>query len=162
MSRKIWFRVAAFLISFVLVLAVLFYRSLKETKPETPPEEALLRYDTQSRSPGEIAAWIYETYNCHTCHTLTRTGVFGLTAQGNQLAKDFEGCAGMMEAVMQSVQIPQAQWSEKHRRTRINFERFGCTLCHQVGSTAVSLTAVGSRAASLHMTCPELMSAINR
>ena len=153
---------AVFAVSFAIVFGVLLYRSSKRMPPRQAPAEQLLRYDTQGRNSREIASWIYENYNCHTCHTLTQTGVFGLTSQGQELAKNFEGCPGMMQTVTQSVAISQAQWTDKHRRVRADFERFGCTLCHQVGVESISLTDVGARAASLHMSCPELMSVLNR
>ena len=154
---------ALFVVSFVVVLSVLLYRAQKPEPPDaTAIADKLLHYDAAGKNPREIALWIYGNYNCHTCHTLTQTGAFGLTALGQELAKGFEGCPGMLLTVMQSLSVPEAQWTDKHKRVRVNFAKFGCSFCHQMNAAGVGLTAVGSRAANLHMSCPQLMSTVNR
>lgn len=159
-KQKLLIRGSAFIASFVVVLGGLLY--LVREEPASPGADALLTYDVTGKSPGDIARWIYDNHNCSTCHTLTTSGVFGLTARGQQLARDFEGCPGMLQTVWQTLTIPEAQWTAKQKQVRSNFNSFGCAVCHQVGPTAVGLTEVGARAAALHMSCPGVMRAVNR
>ena len=137
--------------------------TLKEKIPGKSPAAhptSLLEYDVEGKNPREIS-WIYNNHGCVTCHTLTNTGLFGLTPLGKERAEGFEGCPGMLKTVWETLVIAEQEWSERQRRVRRDFVDFGCTLCHDVGPTGVGLTAIGSKAALLHMTCSEVDSTLN-
>ncbi len=135
--------------------------------PDNPSIEAaqptsLLDFDEEGKSPQEIAKWIYDNHGCVTCHTLTNTGLFGLTPLGQERAEGFEGCPGMLTTVWETLAIAEQEWSERQRKVRTDFVDFGCTLCHDVGPTGVGLTAIGSKAALLHMSCSQVDSTLNQ
>ncbi|MBI4444886.1 MAG: hypothetical protein HY645_03155 [Acidobacteria bacterium] len=154
-KKLVWF-----LPIILLVAAVSFwiYQRNKEPNPET----ALIDFDVSGKTSEEIAVWIYENYNCSGCHGFTDAGAFGLTARGQELAKDFEGCVGMLTSVTESLNIPQSEWTDQHRKVRKNFVTFGCSVCHQLGQNRVGLTKVGAKAASLHMSCPEVANLLRK
>lgn len=128
---------------------------------EKKPKQTLLEYDTEGKTPLQIATWLYENHGCATCHVLTPQG-FGLTPHGTTMATQFEGCIGMMTTMRQTLTIPESQWNEKQKKVRANFAQFGCTVCHQVGAQSISLTKVGAKARMLHMSCPGVMSVLNQ
>ncbi len=162
-KRKVLMWVIPFSVSFLLVLGFLYWQRMGSEKPSVRSEiTSLLEYDTQGRSSREIAQWIYDSYGCQTCHTLTQTGVFGLTAQGEVMARDFQGCPGMLKTVWETLSVPETEWTEKQKITRVDFEHFGCTVCHQIGSTSLGLTEIGAQAAILHMSCSEVSAAVSQ
>ena len=123
---------------------------------------SLLEYDAEGKSPREIAKWIYDNHGCVSCHTLTNTGLFGLTPQGQARAEDFEGCPGMLRTVWDTLVLAEKEWTQRQRRVRREFVDFGCALCHEVGPTGVGLTEIGAKAALLHMSCSEVDSTLNQ
>ncbi len=123
---------------------------------------SLLEYDAERKSPREIAKWIYDNHGCGECHTLTNTGLFGLTRLGQERAEGFEGCPGMLATVWETLAIAEEEWTQSQRKVRGDFVDFGCVLCHDVGPTGVGLTEIGARAALLHMRCSEVDSTLNR
>jgi cytochrome c551/c552 len=126
------------------------------------PPASLLEYDAEGKSPREIAKWIYDNHGCVSCHTLTSTGLFGLTPQGQARAEDFEGCPGMLKTVWGTLVLAEKEWTQRQRRVRREFVDFGCALCHEVGPTGVGLTEIGAKAALLHMSCSEVDSTLNQ
>ncbi len=162
-KRKLLKRVIPFSVSFLLVLGFLYWQRTESDELSVPFEvTSLLEYDTQGKSSREIAQWIYDSYGCQTCHSLTQTGVFGLTGQGEVMARDFQGCPGMLTTVWETLSVAEAQWTEQQKTTRVDFERFGCTVCHQIGSTSLGLTEIGAQAAILHMSCSEVSAAVSQ
>ncbi len=162
-KRKLLMRVIPFSVTFLLVLGFLYWQRSESDTPSAPSEvTSLLEYDTQGKSSREVAQWIYDSYGCQTCHSLTQTGVFGLTVQGEVMARDFQGCPGMLTTVWETLSVAEAQWTEQQKTTRVDFERFGCTVCHQIGSTSLGLTEIGAHAAILHMSCSEVSAAVSQ
>lgn len=161
-KRKLLMRVIPFSVSFLLVLGFLYWQRTESDKPSLRSEvTSLLEYDTQGKSSREVAQWIYDSYGCQTCHSLTQSGVFGLTAYGEVMARDFQGCPGMLTTVVETLSVPEAQWTDVQKTTRLDFERFGCTVCHQIGSTSLGLTEIGAHAALLHMSCSEISATVS-
>ena len=121
--------------SFSIVAGVYWQQRVEQSNlPMEATSTSLLR-NTEGKSPREIAMWIYDNHGCVVCHTLTNTGLFGLTPQGQARAKDFEGCPGMLRTVWETLVIAEQEWTERQRRVRRDFVDFGCALCHEVGST---------------------------
>ncbi len=145
----------------VFILAGITYWQRRPPIEVNPPT-TLLEYDAEGKSPREIAKWIYDNHGCVSCHTLTSTGLFGLTPQGQARAEDFEGCPGMLRTVWNTLVLAEKEWTQRQRRVRRDFVDFGCALCHEVGPTGVGLTEIGAKAALLHMSCSEVDSTLNQ
>ncbi len=161
MNKHKFLRIALpFFISFSIVAGIVSWQQGHLRIGVTQPT-SLLEYDTEEKSPREIAKWIYDNHGCVVCHTLTNTGLFGLTPQGQARAEDFEGCPGMLRTVWETLVIAEEEWSQRQRRVRRDFADFGCALCHEVGPTGVGLTEIGAKAALLHMSCSEVDSTLN-
>ena len=139
------------------ILAGIIYWQQSAAQPTS-----LLEYDAEGKSPREIAQWIYDNHGCVSCHTLTSTGLFGLTTQGQARAENFEGCPEMLKTVWGTLVLAEKEWTQRQRRVRGDFIEFGCALCHEVGPTGVGLTEIGAKAALLHMSCSEVDSTLNQ
>ena len=127
-----------------------------------PPQEvSLLEYDAEGQTPQQLALWMFSRYGCNRCHNLTAEGRFGLTALGMVRARDFQGCPAMLGTISETMSIPETEWTEQQRQTRIEFEEFGCTVCHQIEDTRIALTQLGEKAASLHMSCSGVAAAVS-
>ena len=154
-----------FLVSFSIVAGIIYWQGTAEQRDlpiEANQPTTLLEYDVEGKSPREIAKWIYDNHGCGECHTLTNTGLFGLTPLGQERAEGFEGCPGMLATVWETLAIAEEEWTQSQRKVRGDFVDFGCALCHDVGPTGVGLTEIGARAALLHMSCSEVDSTLNR
>lgn len=150
----------AFVVAFVVVGGLMFWwRSREETPVPAPAPErlSLLDFEDDYRESVEVAHWIFENHQCKNCHTLSETGMLGLTELGQARAQDFQGCPGMLTTVMTTVGVPHADWTPQQRKTRQEFDEFGCTACHQVGEESIELTEVGAKAAVMHMSCSGVM-----
>ncbi len=148
--------------SLLVVTAVVYPSPSVSSLPATPPQEAsLLEDNAEGQTPQQLALWMFGRYGCNRCHTLTTEGRFGLTALGMVRARDFQGCPAMIGTVSETVSIPEMEWTEQQQQTRIEFEEFGCTVCHQIGDTRIALTQLGEKAASLHMSCSGVASAVS-
>ncbi len=155
----------SFLVAFAVVAGLLYWQR-GATQPSPPIEvsqsASLLEYDAEGKSAWDIAKWIHDNHGCVECHTLTKTGLFGLTAQGEKMAVDFQGCPGMLTTVWETLTIAKEEWTPKQSQVRKEFVRFGCTVCHEVGPTGVGLTEIGAKAALLHMSCSQVDSILNQ
>ena len=113
-----------------------------------------------SRPPKDertVSKEILERQGCGDCHSVTQLGKFGLNVKGQALAHGFEGCERMMERVVQSLRIPEAEWGLAHNRARSEFVLFGCQVCHAIGSQSVGLTETGKQAGNLlHKGCLDM------
>ena len=169
-KRKFLMGAAACLVSFLVVAGLIYWQrgaeeqSMPAEEQSLPPEAetqiSLLEYDTAGKSPEEIALWLFDNHGCKSCHAFTPEGLLGLTPQGQEAGRDFQGCPGMLQTVWQTVAVHESEWTEQQTRVRANFVRFGCTACHQVGPTGVGLTEIGAKAALLHMSCSEVMGTV--
>jgi cytochrome c551/c552 len=155
----------SFLFAFAVVAGILYWQR-GTGQPGSPiklsQSASLLEYDAEGKSAREIAEWIYDNHGCVECHTLTKTGLFGLTAQGEKMAVDFQGCPGMLTTVWETLTLAEEEWTPKQSLVRQEFVRFGCTVCHEVGPTGVGLTAIGAKASLLHMGCSQVDSILNQ
>ena len=166
MNKSRFLRIAIpFFVFFFILAGILYWQQgaghFNLSIGATPPA-SLLEYDAEGKSPREIAKWIYDNHGCVSCHTLTSTGLFGLTPQGQARAEDFEGCPGMLKTVWGTLVLAEKEWTQRQRRVRREFVDFGCALCHEVGPTGVGLTEIGAKAALLHMSCSEVDSTLNQ
>ena len=155
----------SFLVAFTVVAGVLYWPRGAEQRSlsiQAGQPASLLEYDAEGKSGGEIAKWIYDNHGCVECHTLTQSGLFGLTPQGETMAVDFQGCPGLLTSVWETLTTTHEEWTPKQRQVREEFVRFGCTVCHQVGPTGVGLTEIGARASLLHMSCSEVDAILNQ
>ena len=155
----------SFLVAFTVVAGVLYWPRGAEQRSlsiQAGQLASLLEYDAEGKSGGEIAKWIYDNHGCVECHTLTQSGLFGLTPQGEAMAVDFQGCPGLLTSVWETLTTAHEEWTPKQRQVREEFVRFGCTVCHQVGPTGVGLTEIGVRASLLHMSCSEVDAILNQ
>ena len=158
-----------FLGAFIIVSALIYWwredREVATPVEESLPVEAqdrlsLLEFEDEYQNSREVARWIFKNHDCQTCHTLDDSGFLGLTPQGQLMAEDFQGCPGMLQTVWQTVGVPEADWTDKQRQVRVEFTRFGCTTCHQVGIHSVELTEIGAKATVMHMSCSSVMAAL--
>jgi len=155
----------SFLVAFTVVAGVLYWPRGAEQRSlsiQAGQSASLLEYDAEGKIGGEIARWIYDNHGCVECHTLTQSGLFGLTPQGEMMAVDFQGCPGLLTSVWETLTTTHEEWTPKQRQVREEFVRFGCTVCHQVGPTGVGLTEIGARASLLHMSCSEVDAILNQ
>ncbi|MDA2934424.1 hypothetical protein MYX82_08775 [Acidobacteria bacterium AH-259-D05] len=129
---------------------------------EVQAPSSLLEFEEEYKASLEVAQWIFRNHDCQTCHTISDSGFLGLTAQGEVMAEDFQGCPGMLQTVWETVGVSEADWTDKQKQVRVEFERFGCTACHQVGPSSVELTEIGAKAAVMHMTCSSVLSTLGK
>src|SRR5262245_36342066 len=74
--------------------------------------EAEFGYELEGKSPREVTKLIFDTQGCADCHGFTPTGAFGLNRRGQSLMEGFEGCAAMMNTVLETLSVPEPQWTE--------------------------------------------------
>lgn len=105
------------------------------------------------KSPQELAAYLFDTHGCKTCHTAGTDGKLGFTKSGEKLAKGFQGCIATLKAMTVIAKVPVNQRSETQRKRAQQFKDFGCSTCHIVADGKLALTAVGAKLARLHLGC---------
>jgi hypothetical protein len=162
MSQRSWTKLFFGFAALAIITAIIYvWTDQKETSPKQDTQN-LLDFENDLKGSIEVAHWIYENHGCNSCHTLSKGGYLGLTAQGKKVGSDFQGCPGMLQTVSETVQTPESQWSDHQRKIRQDFTRFGCATCHHVGEKQITLTAIGSKAAVLHMSCSGVMNTLSR
>jgi cytochrome c551/c552 len=119
--------------------------------PKTPAE-----FDTSGKSSQEIAEFVFQHYGCSSCHTLGKGGKLGFTERGKQVGQNFEGCMSLLTAMNVIVHVQEKNRTTEEKRKAAHFQEFGCTVCHQITPGRMGLTEVGSKLASLHMSCPDV------
>lgn len=169
-QREFVSRLIPFVATFMTVGALIYWwrgdSELSTPVAEDLPMEAqapssLLDFEDEYQDSLEVAQWIFQNHNCQTCHTISDSGFLGLTPQGEIMARDFQGCPGMLTTVWETVGVHESDWTDEQKQVRVDFERFGCTTCHQVGTSSVELTAIGAKAAVMHMTCSQVFSTLS-
>ncbi len=108
------------------------------------------------KSPRALAAYVFDTHGCRNCHTTGQDGKLGFTKKGEERAQGFEGCIATLKAMTVIAKVPVSRRSETQRQRAQRFEEFGCTTCHQVAESKVSLTAVGAKLSNLHLGCVDV------
>jgi cytochrome c551/c552 len=120
------------------------------------PSAALPDADLKSKSPEELAAYIFEHHGCNNCHTMGNDGKLGFTDRGKEIGKGFEGCISMLTSMNVIAQIKAEHRSASEELTAARFEQFGCTTCHQITPGKLGLTEYGSKLASMHLACTDV------
>jgi len=130
--------------------------SKPQQQPASPASVAQLETEIAGKTPQQVADMVFAHYRCGGCHTLGEGGKLGFTSRGKEVSKNFEGCIRLLTDMNVIAQIPEEKRSpaEKHKQAR--FEEFGCMVCHQITPGKLGLTPVGSKLASLHMSCGEV------
>lgn len=122
----------------------------------SPPPKTLAEFDTSGKSSQEIAEFVFEHYGCNGCHTLGRAARLGFTERGKEVGKNFEGCISLLTAMNVIVHVREENRTAEEKRKAAHFQEFGCAACHQITPGRMGLTEVGSKLASLHMTCTDV------
>jgi cytochrome c551/c552 len=140
------------LTSICLTAALVSCSSPRPAQPQQPLAEISL----SGKSSQEIAEFVFAHYGCNSCHTLGKAGRLGFTERGRQVGKNFEGCTSLLTAMNVIVHVREENRTAEDRRKAAQFQEFGCAACHQITPGRMGLTEIGSKLASLHMTCPEV------
>jgi cytochrome c2 len=112
--------------------------------------------DLSSKSPDELAAYVFEHHHCDTCHTLGKGEKLGFTDRGKEVGKNFEGCISLLTSMNVITQIKPANRTTEEKAKAARFQQFGCTACHQITPGKLGLTEYGTKLKSLHMACTDV------
>jgi len=112
--------------------------------------------DLSSKSPDELAAYVFEHHHCNTCHTLGQGGKLGFTDRGKEVGKNFEGCISLLTSMNVIAQVKAANRTTEEKTKAARFQQFGCTTCHQITPGKLGLTEYGTKLKSLHMACTDV------
>ncbi len=159
--KNLLMKIVPFVTAFAIVAGGLYWWG-GDQRADLPAElsvqpSSLLDFKDDYEDSVEAAKWIFENHQCKSCHSLSEAGLLGLTDQGKEVSQDFQGCPGMLKTVMETVFIPEQQWTERQVTVRADFKRFGCTTCHQVERDGMTLTEMGAKAAVMHLSCSGVM-----
>lgn len=114
--------------------------------------------DLKTKSPDQLAAFIFENHGCKNCHTLGASGKLGFTDRGKRVGKNFEGCIRLLTAMNVIAQVKEQNRTAEDKERAARFEEFGCSTCHQITPGKLGLTEYGSKLASLHLACTDVQS----
>jgi cytochrome c2 len=112
--------------------------------------------DLSSKSPDELAAYVFEHHHCDTCHTLGKGGKLGFNDRGKEVGKNFEGCISLLTSMNVIAQVKPADRTTEEKTKGARFQQFGCTTCHQITPGKLGLTEYGTKLKSLHMACTDV------
>jgi cytochrome c551/c552 len=144
---------------FILVVTA---AACSSRRPETPPATvAELEKVTAAKDAHEIATYIFENYNCNTCHTIAGGGKFGYTAMGEQLKNKSGGCIALLTAVSRIATLPETSRTAEHKEKLTHFKDYGCTACHRISLGSVGLTEVGAKLQVMHFACTDVQKVLN-
>lgn len=131
---------------------------VSSSKPvETPPSGAhLTDADLKTKTPQQLAAFVFENHGCKNCHTLGANGKMGFTERGKQVGKDFEGCIRLLTSMNVIAMTKEENRTADEKQKAARFEEFGCSTCHQITPGKLGLTAYGAKLASLHLACTDV------
>jgi hypothetical protein len=119
------------------------------SRGRTPSEAEIARMNS-----AQLTKYVFSHQGCETCHTLSANWQLGFTDRGQQLAKGFEGCAGLLTAMNVVGELPPSDRSPDEKQVAEKFQEFGCTTCHQIVPGKMALTDYGMKMKSLHVaTC---------
>jgi cytochrome c551/c552 len=144
-------------ICFVSALAILAACSSHE--PQAP--KTLAEYDATGKSPEEIAQFVYDNYDCNSCHTLSE-GKFGYSERGQQIRQQSDGCVSLLTSMNVIAQVKESDRTPEHKQKAAHFEQYGCTMCHQITPGKLGLTDTGAKLESLHLGCVEVETLLNQ
>jgi cytochrome c551/c552 len=146
----------------IFILVISAAAGCSSRRQETPPATvAELEKVTAAKDAHEIATYIFENYNCNTCHTIATGGKFGYTAMGEQLKNKSQGCIALLTAVSRIVTLPEANRTAEHNEKLTHFKDYGCTACHRISLGSVGLTEVGAKLQVMHFACTDVQKVLN-
>jgi len=124
--------------------------------PPSPSPKSHDEVDLSTKSPDELAAYVFEHHHCNTCHTLGQGGKLGFTDRGKEVGKNFEGCISLLTSMNVIDQLKPANRTAEENKKAARFQEFGCTTCHQITPGKLGLTQYGTKLKSLHMACTDV------
>lgn len=112
--------------------------------------------DFKSKTPDQLAAYIFEHHGCKNCHTLGAGGKMGFTDRGKRVARNFEGCIRLLTAMNVIAQLEEKNRTAEDKARAARFQEYGCATCHQITPGKLGLTEYGAKLASLHLACTDV------
>lgn len=128
-----------------------------DAKPKT-----LAEYDTAGKTPLEVAQFVFDNYDCKSCHTLGSDEKFGYTARGEELRKNSDGCVSLLTSMSVIVHAKEEDRTPEQKVKAAHFKEYGCVMCHKVSPGELSLTDAGQKLASFHLSCSEVQQVLNQ
>jgi hypothetical protein len=141
------------IIILLVALAVIGFVACAKKQPPAP--KTLAEYDATGKKPEEIAQFVFDNYECKSCHTLAE-GKFGYSKRGEKIRQQSEGCVALLTSMNVIAQVKETDRTPEHKAKATHFEEFGCAMCHQIMPGKMGLTETGSKLSSLHMGCVEV------
>ena len=145
--------------------AWLFSQSTSTSQATPPPKatsagsstKTLTEAQMSQMNSDDLAKYVFQQHGCKNCHTLGKAGKLGLTEQGIEVGKNYEGCVSLLTSMSLVAQLKEAQRSIADKKTAAQFQEFGCTTCHQVVPPGrMGLTSYGAKLKSMHMACTDV------
>jgi cytochrome c551/c552 len=145
--------------------ASLFSQSTPRSQTTTPSKatssgsstKTLTEAQMSQMSSDDLAKYVFQQHGCKNCHTLGKAGRLGLTEQGMEVGKNYEGCVSLLTSMSLVAQLKEAERSNADKKTAARFQEFGCTTCHQIVTPGrMGLTSYGSKLKSMHMACTDV------
>jgi cytochrome c551/c552 len=146
---------------FVLI-SILSMMLVSCAKEAAVARTTLADYDTTGKTPQEVAQFVFDNYDCKSCHTLGKDEKFGYTARGEQIRQGSEGCVSLLTGMSVIVHAKEEDRTPEQKQKAAHFQEYGCALCHQVDPGKMSLTAAGQKLASLHLSCSQVQRILNQ
>jgi cytochrome c551/c552 len=142
------------------------FSQAKPTSQPTPPPKAVSSGSTtktltdaqmSQMSSDELANYVFQQHGCKNCHTLGKAGKLGLTDQGMEVGKNYEGCVSLLTSMNLIAQLKDAERTSAQKKMAARFQEFGCTTCHQIVAPGkMGLTSSGVKLKSMHMACTDV------
>lgn len=128
------------------------------SKPVQMPSSGahLTDADLKTKTPQQLAAFIFENHGCKNCHTLGENGKMGFTDRGKEVGKNFEGCVRLLTSMNVIAMTKEENRTADEKEKALRFEEFGCSTCHQITPGKLGLTGYGAKLASLHLACTDV------
>lgn len=146
-------------VSISLVLTATLVSCAKRTELA---RKTLAEYDTTGKEPREVAQFVFDNYDCMSCHTLGEDGKFSYTARGEQIRQGSEGCVSLLTGMSVIVHAKEADRTPEQKQKAAHFQEYGCAMCHQVDPGKLSLTDAGQKLASLHLSCSQVQRVLSQ
>ena len=128
-----------------------------KTTPSGSSTKTLTEAQMSQLSSDDLAKYVFLQHGCKNCHTLGKAGRLGLTEQGMEVGKNYEGCVSLLTSMSLVAQLKEAERTSADKKTVARFQEFGCTTCHQVVRPGrMGLTSYGAKLKSMHMACTDV------
>jgi cytochrome c551/c552 len=155
--------VSVLTVSSIVTILCCALSSMPATASRKFESRGTARSPSSARSPSdsevagmdsvEFTQYVFVHRGCDGCHTLSADWKLGFTDRGKELAKGFEGCAPLLDAMFVVVQVPPASRTGEGKQKAARFQEFGCTTCHEIDRGKTALTKSGLKMKSLHLNC---------